>query len=355
MTNDKELIRWGSGYGKIKGWTILAIVKIRGHDVQIDVQSELEEFEWHRPKWSHDKLIAASPFRHDRSPSFFVLLEGNGDYPAGSWGDSGAYDDEWKSGGFVKLLSFLRNETFEETVEYLLSKYSESSNNCDIILILPSLRRDRFKTVLHRDIIEIQTSPYLNKRGISEEVQVKAKVGKSRHYGFVAIPWYSPDGQLSNVKYRATKGKTFFYERNARPIRELVFGADLYNRSYDDLIICEAEIDALSWRVAGYNAIAVGGVSFTTQQKDIIQRLPFKKLVVAGDNDKAGARFNTQVVQALKGRELAVIQWRESAYKDANDVLLAKGIDGLIEMFENAHDLPTIIPCIRTDSDRSIR
>lgn len=328
---------------------ILSKIKIRGYDIFIDVQSELEEFEWHRPKWLHNKLIAASPFRYDRSPSFFVLLEENGDYPAGSWGDSGAYDDEWKSGGIVKLLAFLRNETYEETQDYLLSKYSESSNNGDLMLILPRLRRDTFKSVLHRDIIERQPSPYLTKRAISEEVQVEAKVGKSRHYGFVAIPWYSPDGRLSNVKYRATKGKTFFYERNARPIRELVFGADLYNRSYDDLIICEAEIDALSWRVAGYNAIAVGGVSFTTQQADIIRRLPFKRLMVAGDNDKAGARFNAQVVQALIGRDLAVIQWRESVYKDTNDVLLAKGIGGLIEAFENAYDLPTIIPRIRTD------
>lgn len=330
-------------------------VKIRGHDISIDVQSELEEFEWHRPKWSHNKLIASSPFRYDRSPSFFVLLEGNGDYPAGSWGDSGAYDEEWKSGGLVKLLSFLRNETSEETTDYLLLKYSKSPNNGDLELILPRLKRDSFKTVLHRKIIDIQTSPYLTKRGISEDIQVEAKVGKSRYYGFVAIPWYSPDGQLSNVKYRATKGKTFFYERNARPIRELVFGANLYNRSYDDLIICEAEIDALSWRVAGYNAIAVGGVSFTAQQEAIIQRLPFKKLVVAGDNDKAGTRFNTQIVQALKGRELSIIQWRESVYKDVNDVLLAKGIGGLIEVFKNAYDLPAIIPRIRTDSDRSIR
>ncbi|MGE7843931.1 toprim domain-containing protein [Lysinibacillus sp. NPDC093712] len=331
----------------------MGAITVHGQSIDIDIREELEVFDWTRPKWMYDKLIAASPFRYDRSPSFFVLLEGNGDYPAGSWGDSGAYDNEWKSGGIVKLLTFLRNETYEETQEYLLSKYSESSNNGDLVLILPRLQRDAFKRVLHRDIIERQPSPYLTKRGISEEVQVEANVGKSRHYGFVAIPWHSSDGKLSNIKYRATRGKTFFYERNARPIRELVFGADLYNRSYDDLIICEAEIDALSWRVAGYNAIAIGGVSFTQQQTDIIRRLPFKRLMVAGDNDKAGARFNAQVVQALVGRDISVIQWRGSVYKDANEVLLAKGIGGLIEAFENAYDLPTIIPRIRTD--QSIR
>lgn len=332
----------------------MATINMRDHYLHIDVQAELEEFEWTRPKWLHDKLIAASPFRYDRSPSFFVLLESNGEYPAGSWGDSGAYDDEWKSGGIVKLLSFLRNETYEETQDYLLSKYVEMSETNDIMLILPRLKGSAFKRNLQSDIIERQASPYLTKRGISREVQYEAKVGKSRHYGFVAIPWYSPDSQLSNVKYRATKGKTFFYERNARPIREIVYGADLYNCSYDDLILCEAEIDALSWRTAGYNAIAVGGVSFTQQQADIIRRLPFNRLIVAGDNDKAGARFNAQVVQAMKGRGLAVIQWRNSAFKDANEILVNRGVGALIEAYEDAYELPTInLPHIRID--RSIR
>ena len=317
-------------------------VKIRGHDVNIDVREELEAFEWHRAKWTHDKLIAASPFRYDRSPSFFVLLEKSGDYPAGTWGDSGAYDDEWKSGGLIKLLAFLRNETYEETVEYIVTKYGEFSEDSDKRIISPRLLSVDFSNALQSDIIKRNVSPYLTKRGISEVVQLEAHVGKSRHYGFVAIPWHSPDGKLSNVKYRATRGKTFFYESNARPIRELVFGANLYTNSTNDLIVCEAEIDALSWRTAGFNAVAVGGVAFTKQQAEIIRRLPFSRLVVAGDNDKAGARFNTQVVQALQGRDLAVIQGHQSDCKDANDVLCKYGVGSLKEAVEQALDLPTI-------------
>ena len=311
-------------------------VRIRGHDILVDVRAELEEFDWIRPKWTNDKLLAASPFRYDRTPSFFInLTEVNG-YPAGTWSDSGAYDDDWKSGGLVKLLSFMRNETMEETYDFLLSKYHELSQCSDKILILPRLRAEAFPSKLQSDIIDRQVSPYLLKRDICEVVQLESKLGKSRHYGFVAIPWYTPDGKLANVKYRATRGKTFFYERNARPIRELVFGSELYTNSTNDLVICEAEIDALSWRTAGFNAIAVGGVAFTQQQSDIIRRLPFSRLVVAGDNDKAGARFNTQVLQAIKGRDLAVIQWRNSDCKDANDVLCKHGVGALKEAFSHA-------------------
>lgn len=317
----------------------MAQIKIRGQALNIDVHSELEEYEWERPKWSSSKLIAASPFRYDKSPSFFVNLDG--EY-AGCFGDSGAYDDEWASGGIVKLLAFLRNETYEETTDYLLSKYGELSQGCDVSLILPKLVLETSRRTLRYDIIFRTVSPYLAKRGISEDVQLQAGVGKSRHYGFVAIPWYNPSGKLSNVKYRATRGKTFFYESNATPIRELVYGADLYVKSTDDLIVCEAEIDALSWRVAGYNAVAVGGVAFTKYQADILRRLPFARLIVAGDNDKAGTRFNAQVVQAMCGRELAVLEWRESRFKDANDVLVSEGVGGLISAYEQAIDLPTI-------------
>lgn len=315
----------------------MAQIKIRDQSVNIDIQAELEEFEWPRAKWSASKLIAASPFRDDRTPSFFVNLDGE---MAGVWGDSGAYDDQWASGGFVKLLAFLRNETYEESEQYLLEKYDFSVSNDTFTLVIPKLTDVRKTKKLQRDIIEI-TSPYLSKRGISEQVQAQAGIGKSRHYGFVAIPWHSPDGQLANVKYRATRGKVFFYEKDARPIRELVYGADLYVKSSENLVICEAEIDALSWRTAGYNAVAIGGVAFTKYQADILRRLPYKRLLVAGDNDKAGARFNAQVVRAMRGRDLAIVEWRESGCKDANDVLLAGGVGALVATFEQAIDLPT--------------
>lgn len=319
----------------------MANVKIRGHNVNIDLRDELEQFDWTRPKWSHDKLIAASPFRYDRSPSFYVTLDG--EY-AGAWGDSGAYDEDWRSGGFVKLLSFLRNETSEETADYLLQKYADLTGNDDKRIILPYLAVETAAKTISRDIIQIANSPYLSKRSISPEVQTQACVGRTRYKGFVGLPWHSPDGRLANVKYRATRGKTFFYERDATPISTLVYGADLYVRSTEDLIVCEAEIDALSWRTAGYNAVAVGGVAFTDRQASIIARLPAKRLLLAGDNDKAGQRFNARMLARLKpqSRPLALIQLESADCKDANDILCKYGMVALREAVTDALDLPQL-------------
>lgn len=319
----------------------MANVKIRGHNVNIDLRDELEQFDWVRPKWSHDKLIAASPFRYDRTPSFFVTLDGEF---AGAWGDSGAYDEDWRSGGFVKLLSYLRNETSEETADFLLHKYADFTENDDKRIILPYLTKETVQQHLSHDIIQVAISPYLSKRSISTEVQSQARVGKTRYNGFVGLPWHSPDGRLANVKYRATRGKTFFYEKEAVPIRTLVYGADLYVRSTDDLIVCEAEIDALSWRTAGYNAVAVGGVAFTDMQASILARLPAKRLLLAGDNDKAGQRFNARIVERMRGqsRPLALVQLASADCKDANEALCKYGTVALREAVTDALDLPQL-------------
>src|SRR5574342_1373406 len=146
-------------------------IRIRRQEVPVNIRAELEQFNWVRPKWSSDKLIAASCFRYDKSPSFYVNL--TGEY-AGTWGDSGYYDIEWKSGNFTKLLSFLRNETYEETEEYLLGEYGIPSDGTGAVTLNPvCLRIQRIRQPLNADILAKFTEDYtyLKSRGISEDVQ----------------------------------------------------------------------------------------------------------------------------------------------------------------------------------------
>lgn len=306
----------------------MPIITIREMPVNVDVRAELEEFEWHRARWTYNKLIAASPFRYDRSPSFFVRLEPEGDYPAGLWHDSGAYDEDYRSGEFVKLIAFLRNETWGESADYLLYKYAGLAGD-KRVLVMPNLRRSTVYKALPESTVTPAISAYLTKRGISEAVQQEARTGYGQYAGFTALPWYTADGRLANVKYRKTRGKAFFYESDAWPIKNLVYGAESIKTSDDPLIICEAEIDALSWRTAGFQAIAIGGVSFSDKQADIIRRLPFETLVLAGDNDKAGRGFNKRVASKMRGVRLATVDWQGVAEKDANEILKTQGPEAM--------------------------
>jgi 5S rRNA maturation endonuclease (ribonuclease M5)/uncharacterized protein YdhG (YjbR/CyaY superfamily) len=285
---------------------------------RIDIRAELEEFEWTRPQWHADKLLAASPFRYDRSPSFYVYLEDTPSAPAGSWGDSGAYDAEWAKGGFVKLLAFLHNETEEETADYLRDKY-EVNIGSTLTLKVPTLKVQRNRQALTK-VIQPQVSSYLTNRGITETAQRLASVGFDSSKSAVLIPWRLPDGRLANIKYRATWGKAFWYERGGIPIRELVYGIDrVYSERLSEVVLCEAEIDALTWESVGVRAIAVGGANFTDQQADVIKRSPIERLTICADNDKAGAKLRVQIVGKLRG----FVELHEAKvpapYKDVNE------------------------------------
>jgi DNA primase len=307
--------------------------------MEIDIQTELENFNWTRPRWTSDKLIACSPFRHDGNPSFFVSL--TGEY-AGCFSDSGAYDSEWSSGNLAKLLAFLRNETYEEAEEYLVYKYGKT-NGCDkLTLVLPKLALPQQKMYLPDMFMSRYTtsnqSDYLTRRGITERVQRFMTTGYDSESRTVVIPWHDTNGKLANVKYRKTRGKVFYYEKGAVPIRNLIYGLNnVYRMRATTAVVTEAEIDAMSVMSSGAKllGIALGGANFTDYQRDLIVRSPIKRLIVLSDNDKAGGKLRDQVVEKLRGRcELAVADI--NTYKDANEVLTKEGPECLREIIQGA-------------------
>lgn len=306
----------------------MPIIRIGQYEVDVDIEAELQAYDWgYNARWSTDKLIAASPFRHDSTPSFFCHLE------TGGWADSGATDDDYVKGGFVKLLAYLRDASEAETADYLLGEYGrlyavEEGEE----IRLPEIRlKQRTK---HAEIapesVRQAVSPYLTMRGISPDVQREFGVGYgAEHPGFTALPWHSPEGRLANIKYRSTSGKRFFYEKGATPVRTLVYGLDIINRTCaGTAVLCEGEIDAMSWATAGIPAIACGGSSISNEQIDAIKRSSIRRMLLGGDNDPAGQRLNKEIKRRLAGHvELYDVDY--GAYNDANDVLKACGGDGL--------------------------
>lgn len=305
----------------------MSVIRIKGQEIQVDIESELREFEWIRPRWTSDKLQAASPFRYDNQPSWFVNLDG--EY-AGTWADLGAYDSEWASGNFVKLIAFLRQETYEEAEDYLIEMYGVSTDGKRREFKLPPIRKPKPFEALPERLVTPAFSRYLAKRGIGEHTQTTYGVGYGRQRGFCALPWRTPDGRLANVMYRATRGKLFFYERGGWPRRKLLYGIDVVKRlNARTAALAEAPIDALSWYEATGGSIvgiAAGGVTFSDEQADLIKRSTIETIILAGDNDKAGAKFNAECERKLRGYvRLARADYGEK--KDANAVLTANGAE----------------------------
>ena len=279
----------------------MALVWIKRRRVDVDLKEELEAFNWTRAKWIDEKLIACSPFRYDSSPSFFVNLENLPDKEiAGTWLDSGAsHGDEFRSGNFVQLLAFLRQETEEETADYLMEKYDFKPYEGELKLKLDLKIKQPFKP-LPRPEWEIDRS-YLRGRSIAEEVCQEAEVLTPPNKDKVAFLWKSPAGEIEAIKYRSTTQKTFFYEKGGKRLNELLFGIDyVYKNKCESVAICEAEIDALSWRTVGSGgAVAVGGSNFSDKQASLLIRSGVKNIILSLDNDRVGRELERKIYNKL--------------------------------------------------------
>ncbi|SMO92242.1 toprim domain-containing protein [Melghirimyces algeriensis] len=309
---------------------------IQKYSLNVDIRKELSLYDWKEANWQRDKLQACSPFRNDSRPSFYVWLEDNPESNArpGYWGDSGG--DEYRSGTFVTLLSYLRQETEEETEDYLISKYSPywegdmNSAHKSVEAMFASIktndRRKQRRQPLNPSILKRYNfrHPYLTRRGINEGVQRVMRVGYDPKRRMVTIPWFNGRGDLVNIKYRSVNSKFFHYlplKEGTHPVREHLFGIDVIRRKgCREAVICEAEIDAMYAMTAGFPALAVGGASFSKNQADIIKRSPIRHLFIANDNDQAGRKLKDEIIKRLYGYVRLSEVKIPSECKDLNDI-----------------------------------
>lgn len=292
-------------------------IKIRDKQVNIDIKTELEEFDFRNAKWSEDKLIACSPFRDDSTPSFYITF--SGEY-AGVWGDSG-YDDEYlKNGNFVKLLSLLRDESYEETEQYLLEKYDAEYSEDVVPLIKPYLKSKKSQVILDESLYKKKLdNEYLINRGIHPKIIEMNGIFDAGEA--VGIPWKNLSGDVCAIKYRSKKSKVFWYEDNATPLAKLIFGLDIViKRNIKRIAICEAEIDAMTFQSDGIMAVAIGGARLNEYQADLLIQSGVEEVILAGDNDKQGRKFNDIVKQRLKNTDIKLFSIDYSYFNDKKDV-----------------------------------
>src|SRR5690606_16214319 len=121
--------------------------------------------------------------------------------------------------------------------------------------------------------------------------------------------------------------------KNGMPRRKLVYGIDVVKRlNGRKAALCEAPIDALSWYEATGGevvGIATGGVTISDEQAEMIKRSSIESIILAGDNDKAGAKFNSECERKLRGY-VRLARADYGSKKDANAVLTANGAEWIV-------------------------
>jgi len=192
---------------------------------------------------------------------------------------------------------------------------------------------------------------WFQSRGISPGVLKRNRIT----YGPVYMPqiedtamaiqfsFYRGD-ELINIKYRDGK-------KNFR----MVSGAERLFYGLNDLavetIIVEGEMDKLAFEEAGYiNCISVPDGAPSPKAKDYSKKFDFlenceeqlqavERFILAVDSDEPGKVLEEELARRLGRERCFRIQWPDGC-KDANQVLLEKGVNELKQVIENAKPYP---------------
>lgn len=176
----------------------------------------------------------------------------------------------------------------------------------------------------HRALLECDEAfAYLQKRKVSKAVMEAYKLGFDTEDNTVLFPVRGLDGKVVFYKGRSIAGKHFY---NAKEIDKssVVFGLWelLQMGEMDrDVWITESEIDALSLISYGEPAVAIMGSHISEEQCKELEKTPFRRFVLATDNDEAGRKGASQIKRLLipKGFRFTNLSWH-TQLKDINDL-----------------------------------
>lgn len=151
------------------------------------------------------------------------------------------------------------------------------------------------------------------------------------------------------IKWRSLNGtKAFSQDGSAASL----WGLNHFTPG-DDLIITEGEMDALSIHAAGMGDVCSVSVPtgapqpsendsssrryvFLESAEDAIKKA--KRVILATDNDEPGKELARQLAKRI-GRNCYRVVWPEGV-KDANDLLVKSGHDGIVSLLEKAEPWP---------------
>lgn len=198
-----------------------------------------------------------------------------------------------------------------------------------------------------------KTVAWFATRGIPESVLVEKNITASSEFcpvcentvGNVLFPYYV-DGTHINTKHRCGR-KHFRMEKGAKRV--------LYNldacEMYDEVVIVEGEIDALSIHTAGIpNVVSVpdgapapnassysSKFSFLEASEQMFDRM--KRVIIAVDADEPGRVLMEELARRIGPEKCSRVIWDEGI-KDANECLVQAGPDYLRTCIETSVPYP---------------
>jgi DNA primase len=318
-----------------------------------------------------EELIGLCPIHDDKNPSLCVNRKKN------EWICHGACK---AAGDVIKWVMHAEKVTFPKAVQMLqegatgqVKQYGEKSMKLESPFRIEQSDQELLTTVVDFYNARLKQCPnglgYLEKRGLihpelidtfqigfvdrtlgyrlppsiikagevirerlKEMGVLRKKTGHEHLRGCIVFPLYDLDGNIVQMYGRRIdnggKGDNphFYMERP----RGGIFNAPAL-KAYDEIILCESIIDALTFWVAGYrNVTASFGVNgFTDEMLDAIQNSNVKRILIAYDNDEAGNVAAEELAKKLNSVGIDAFRIKFPSGQDANEYAskLQMGLD----------------------------
>lgn len=158
--------------------------------------------------------------------------------------------------------------------------------------------------------------PYMFQRKLKEDIIKKFKVGYNQKTDSITFPIWNENNKLVGITERSVTTKRFNIPKQIeKPV--YLFNA-IKNQKYPYVIVCEAQIDALTAWGYGVPAVAMLGVG-SKEQYDILNKICVN-WVTMFDGDEAGReatrRFNKMIRKDCLITNVAI----PAGHKDINDL-----------------------------------
>ena len=210
------------------------------------------------------------------------------------------------------------------------------------------IKADRLESP-ERDLIanKFGGRDYLKERGITPETQKHFHLGVTEKHGkpCLVMPYMSAKyDRVKLIKYRTLPPapKQFFREKG---MPSVLFNYDFIESDTlkEEVIICGAEIDAMSvWQSGMKNVVAASvgesskGKSFPDEWVEALSK--YEKVIMLYDGDEKGRQSAIEMRRRIGEDKIYIVELPEG--QDANGILVKSGPEALLTFIEDAAPSP---------------
>ena len=176
------------------------------------------------------------------------------------------------------------------------------------------------------------THPYMYKRKLTDDVIERFDIGYDKNTRCITFPVRNINGKTLFIARRSVVSKFFNYPQGVeKPLYGLyeIMQTREQRKKYlkpeyvdpQEIIVCESMIDALTCWVYGKYAVALNGLGNYLQFEQL-RNLPCRELILATDNDEAGAKARERIRKYVKNKIISQYDYDSfpDGAKDINDL-----------------------------------